>query len=178
LDLGDLSGVPGDIDDLCERVERMAKIATLTFKPNIELSETKESCVTDEEKEKLYANGIHENILANLYGPVFRFSECDFQVEYPDGSFISTDGSVRILLKPIYKLKHQMIMNIKWYNDNEGMSVTPTESCNIFAPERNQCFEYTIKADGAVSGQKRFVIEVSVHGRQTVMLMPIILLGR
>jgi len=177
LDLGDLMGsVAGNIDDLSKRTERIAKIATLTFRPDIEISESKETSITDEDRKALFSNGTQEAITANPNGPVFRFSDCDFELDY--SPFIKAGETVKIVLKvkPNGKQKHQTILNIKWYNDNEGFVIAPANRVSVFVGDPEP-LEFDITAGETVSGINRFVIEVTVTGRHTVMLIPVILLG-
>jgi len=172
--------LPENIDELSDRVERMAKIALLTFKPKIELSQTEETLVTDAEKNALFSNGMHKDILANLNGPMYRFSECDFRVEYTDGVFIKAGGSVRVMLKPQSKLKHPMVLHFKWYNENEGISIAPASCGSFFAGSVGvgmpSEIEFIISAEGQVADVNRFVLEITANGRHTVMLIPVVFL--
>ena len=181
LNAGDLRNLPEDIDNLSMRVEKFAKTVLLTWKPKIELSETKPTSISEEDKQILRSNGIHEKILSNLHGPTYRFSECDFQLEYPDGPFIQEGASVKIVIKPIPHFHPQTILNIKWYHDNENFTISPAANSSIFSgslgvgtPSR---LEYTITATGTVSKINRFAIEMTVDSRHTVMLIPVVLLS-
>jgi ADP-ribosylglycohydrolase len=177
LDVGDLMGaISGNIDDLSKRTERIAKIALLTFRPDIELSETKDTCITDEDKKSLMSNDAGKAITSNPNGPIYKFNECDFELDY--SPFIRTGESTKLTLKikTNGKAKHQTILNIKWYNDNEVFTISPSMFQSVFVGDPKP-LEYKITAEGAVPAVSRFVIEVTVSGRHTVMLIPIILLG-
>ena len=178
IDVFDVKHIPTTIDELTTRVERLSKIIMLTYRTDVELSERKATSVSQRELLKLADVKMGEKILRNPRGPVHECNLITCALDYKNGAYIRSGGTTRMILKISCKLRHELVLNIKWYKP-DGFSIKPTGAglmrCPAGGVESNP-YMFEIVAEGPVALINRFVIEITSPGRHTVALIPVVLL--
>ncbi len=180
LNLGELQGtLPADIDALAARVERQAKQVVLRYIPALELSEHKETDLSGFKTENLYSKAGGKPVYAGLDSCLFKYDFFDVELEYPQGPYIKDNTPQKLKVKISNRYRTPEYINIKWYLD-EGWSVTPSRSGKIFVGAWNENgvrVEFDITAVKAAGGVNRCVLELTVEGKHTIMLVPVVLLN-
>jgi len=178
IDLFDIKRIPKSIDELTARIERLAKIIMLTYRPDVELSSTKETKISLNEFDKLANVTLGEKILRNPYGPIIESGVITCALDYKSDGFIKAGGTAKISLRVGCKLKHDLLLRLKWYLP-EGFSIEPVSSGLLRCPGggvETLPYAFTIVAEGPVALINRFVIEFTSPGRHLVALVPVVLL--
>jgi hypothetical protein len=180
LNLGELQGqIPGDIDALTQRVENIAKQVVLRYCPSVEFSEIKATDLSDLNDKYLFSELNGKSIYRNLNGPIFKFDSFDVMVDYLEGPYVKNNLPKKISFKIQNKYKISESLNIKWYTD-EGWSISPANHGKVFVGSWTESQKEIVfdlskeKVDNAVT---RFVLELTIDGKHTVMLVPVILLN-
>jgi hypothetical protein len=159
-------------------VEKIACQVVLRYCSSIELSEIKPTDLSDLSKDSLYSVNKRESFYDAMKGPVYKFTFFDARLEYIDGPFLTGSKQKQIRLTIENKSNIQENINIKWYTD-DGWSVAPVKCAKIFAGtwfarQREMVFELSKEViDRPVN---RFTIELTIDGRHTAMLIPVVLL--
>ena len=181
LDICDLNGVPGDIYDLTRRVERLARAVTLLKCPGVTLSDTQATDLSGCTDESLMARCPAKTLYDNLLGPVFRGDMFDVAVSYPDGPYITDGQPAAVEVRILNKHAHALPLCLKWYADPEYV-IAPHRTGRFFKgkwwTDEGYVHRFTITAEQVPAGLCRFVLELTVEGRPTVMLIPIVLSNR
>ncbi|MCL2362934.1 MAG: ADP-ribosylglycohydrolase family protein [Defluviitaleaceae bacterium] len=189
LNLGELWPVPKDIMNLSERVEKLAHQVIAGYRLPVELSDQP----TDYDAEMvkgLFAGEKIKKIYDYSNGPVYKFDFFDVYVDYgEEGAVIDHEGTKKIRLKIFNTYSMPEMLNIRWY-PADGFEVQPAKEMRAFMQHNfthmmptdffhgTKEVEFELKAEGAVAATNRFVIEITVEGKATVMMVPIILLSR
>lgn len=176
IDLGDVREIPGSIDELAQRVERIAGQLTLRHAPG--LLGTEPSSATPEERTGLMASGeIIERLYCSLCGPVYRGELFEVRVDYSYGVRIHDGSPLRIRLVVAPRHRTPMVVGLKWYADPEW-HIGPTRSGRFYVGGANAAVverSFMISVDAVPQRINRFVVELTVEGRPTVMLVPVVL---
>ena len=178
IDVFEVRRVPATIDELTARVERLAKIIMLTYRPDVELSDTKATSVSARESNGLANVAVGEKILRNPYGPIHESGLITCAIDYETGAYIKAEGTARIALRVGCKLRHDLMLQLKWYTPR-GFKITPISTGMLLCPgggEETGPFVFDIEAKGPVGLINRFVIEFTSPGRHMAALVPIVLL--
>jgi len=183
LNLGELgyfgSDLPADIDQLTERVERIAKQVLLRNRQLIELSEDAATDLSDLKDSQLYSGSHGKSIFRNPGGPVYKFGSMDVMVDYVNGPVIMNNipKKIRLIIENRYKTPDSL--NIRWYTP-DGWSVSPAKEGKLFLEHAwlsdSKVSEFELCTENA-AGTNRFAIELTADGKHTVMLIPVILLS-
>jgi ADP-ribosylglycohydrolase len=185
LNLGELGGygeqLPGTIENLADRVYEITQQVILRNKLPIEISAHKETDLSDLEVGNLFSNRKYMSGFNHANGPVFRFDFYNITVDYCEGPVIknNTPKKINIILENKYKT--QEIINLHWYTPDEW-SVFPSTDGKIYVAqtvfaEHKKVVEFTILTEAVTKPENRFVVELTLEGRNTVMLVPIVLLN-
>ena len=178
IDTYDVKRIPTSIKELAARVERLAKIIMLTYRTDVNLSETEPTSVSKKELKKLANVPMGEKILRNPRGPIYESNIITCAIDYKNGAYIRPGGTTRVIIKVSCKLKHELVLNVKWYKPDD-FTIKPTASGLIRCPAagvESSPYMFEIIADGPVALVNRFVIEITSPGRHTVALVPVVLL--
>ena len=190
LNLGELgyfgSQLPATIEELTRRTEGIARQVLLRHGPSIEL------CEEPTDLSALDANSLKmgpdmppsvQRQMEGFYslgGPVYHSDFFDVALDYGAGPLVR-DGEPKIIklqIRNTYKV--QATINLHWYLP-EGWQVAPTADGVVFSLPRNLGapldVEFTLQAERVPRNVNRMVLELTVDGRPTVMLVPIILLN-
>ena len=171
----DVGRVPQDIDDLSNRVERIAKMTLLAFRPDVVLHETQATNIAKDETDKLF-NQAGNHILRNMHGPIYQSGFLNCLIEYPDGPVIRDGGKAKVNVRVGMNLQHGVMIHMKWYLP-EGFTISPYATGLINCPYESEPIEFIISAEGKVEAINRFVIELTAPGRHTVALFPVVLIN-
>lgn len=177
LNLGELQGqLPDNIDALTDRVERIAKEVTLRYCTYVEISDLKQTDISDLTDDKLVCLENKKSIYQNINGPIYKFDSFDILVDYVDGPYIKDEIKNRIKIKINNKYKVRESINIKWYLE-DGFEMSPSKEGKVFTVIGLTEIEFEFSKEKVDKNTNRFVLEITVDGKHTVMLVPIILLN-
>jgi len=177
IDIIDVKHIPRTIDELSIRVERIARIMLLTYRSDVCLS-ANATAVKPSDLYKLTDHDTGKKILRNMYGPVYENGLITCALDYKSDGYINPGGKAKILLRIGCKLKHNLLINVKWYLP-EGFSIKPVERGLIRVPgggKETTPYEFEIESGKSVEIINRFVIEITSPGRHTAALVPVVLL--
>jgi len=182
LNIGDLgyfgSMIPGTIDELTDRTETiMRKVAMHHCLPvGPPRNQTNAPAVSND---VLYAD---KKALTHMNTPANRFSYplYDVAVEYVSGVALVPGKTAKIRLTITNKYRIQAGFNIRWYSP-DGWKISPGPECKCYVGQSNwpnnvSCLEFELTPPDPATATSRFVIEITVDGRGTVMLVPVLLL--
>lgn len=182
LDLGDLGGVPADVDNLSERTERLARAVITRFKLPVQITEqpTDLSGLT---ADALKAGALREELHRAMRGPVYRFDRFTVAVDYgEDGPFLR-NGEPKGLHLHITNTYHlQSFVSLRWYTPGEGFwEISPGASGSLQVLPGHLGgpvdVAFTITAEEVTGPLQRAVVELTVPGWPQAMLVPITLLN-
>lgn len=180
LNLGDLQGlIPADIDVLAARVEKIARQVVLRYGQFVELSEIKATDLADLSEKQLFSETRGKSIYRSLNAPIYKFGNCDVIVDYLEGPYVKSASPKKVKLKIEGRFKTQESINIKWYND-EGWIIGPAKYGKVFIGgfgTENVEFEFELYSEKVHDFVNRFAVELTIEGKHTVMLIPIVLLN-
>jgi len=177
INIIDVKHIPQTIEELTTRVERLAKIVTLTYRPDIEISR-KPTTINLTDLDKLPNPELGAKLLRNMYGPIYENGLITCTLDYKSDGYIKPYGVAKILVRIGCKLKHDLLINIKWYMP-EGFTAKPVASGLLNCPGggiETAPYEFEIASHGPVEITNRFVIELTSPGRHTAALVPVVLL--
>lgn len=185
LNLGELgyfgNQLPQDVDNLTERIERIAKQVILKYNLPVDISQDIPSDLSDLKDEMLFAGPNGKSIYKNINGPTYSFDFFDVMVDYIDGSAVKDNTPKKIKLTIENKYKVQEMINIQWYTP-DNWCVQPSKSGKVFVGlsfvvDNKKEIEFELTADKVESKVNRFVVELTIDGRHTAMLIPVVLLN-
>ncbi len=183
LNLGDLghfgSRVPGDVDDLTRRTERMALQVLARNGDPVVLAES----VSDDgdlDAADLMAGPEREHLFRNPNGPIFRSRFFEVAVDYGAAPTVVSGQTktIRFTITNIYK--PQTNLHLRWYVP-EGWTVSPTPTGVVQSmPARMGApatLEFGLTTETVTQPMNRFALELTADGRPFVMLVPITLVN-
>ena len=184
LNLGELgyfgNQLPADIDDLARRTEQMARQVIMCYNLPVELAPEKATDLSDLKEAFLTADSTALALYENMSGPVFRFDFFDVAVDYAGSPLVRENEPKKIKLRIRNKYKVQENINIRWYAP-EGWTVNPGEGTVFVTPawfgKTSAEVEFTLAAEKIGQPLHRFVVELTLNGRPTAMLVPVTLLN-
>lgn len=180
LNLGEIKDhLPATIDALTERVEKIAWQVVLRHCHSIVLSNTEITDFSDFNTEQLYSHANSAALYRNINGPVYAFDSFDILIDYIDGPYIRDHTPVRIKCRITNKYKTPESLNIKWYAD-DGWLIAPSRNGKIFLGswhENEKVLTFELSSEKITGSTQRFALEITVEGKHTVMLVPIVLLN-
>jgi ADP-ribosylglycohydrolase len=181
LNLGELgyfgNMIPENIDVLTARVEHIAKQVIMKNSLPLELSENNPTDLLGLNTDLLYSSANGCNLYKNLYGPIFHFDFFDISVDYVDGVKAKNGVPKKIRLTIDNTYRTPATLNIHWYTP-ENWSVSPANTGKFFLSHwmiTDNTFDFELQSDFIENCEIRFVVEITVDGRHTVMLVPVML---
>jgi len=193
VDLGDLTShmnesynratrLPEDIDELTERTIKAAERTIYYYRIPIHISRSgkPESTKVDIDIEKLRSPKDLDYLYRSTKGPSFTFDTFDVMVEYVDGPFFAENRPTNVKLYVINKYKFQENLNISWYT-HPNCKVLPSSSCKVHIPHADLGnpeveLEFQLIVSDFYSPSVRSVVEITIDGKPTTLLVPILLL--
>jgi len=169
--------IPRTLNELTQRIERLAKIIMLTYRPDVELNH-KPTSVSLSDLDTLENPAMSEKILRNPHGPIIDSGLITCALDYKSGGYIKPGGTAKIAIRIGCKLKHDLLVYVKWYLP-DGFRLSPVASGLLRCPGggvETAPYEFEIISTGAVEITNRFVIELTSPGRHTVALVPVVLM--
>ncbi|MCL2528072.1 MAG: ADP-ribosylglycohydrolase family protein [Defluviitaleaceae bacterium] len=190
LNLGEIGwAIPQDINNLSQRVEKIANQVIAGHKLQVQLSPDQPANYKTSMKSDLHADDKTKAIYNYSNGTLHSFDFFDIYVDYgAEGAVISKDGSkkIRLVLRNTYRIPE--MLRISWYLA-DGFQVTPASTLWVHVPHDYTHFmpteyfngtkevEFELKTNTAAQAANRFVIEVIIEGKASVMLVPVVLLS-
>ena len=179
LDLGDLWSVPKTVDDLTDRTERLAMQVRLRHRSGLDITAapTDLSGVSDD---ALRAGADAAELYSRTRGPVYRSDICEVAIEYVGGPYARNSRPKTVRLS----IKNNRVVPVnaalRWYMP-DGWRVLPSQTGSVFltvgwAATRHD-MEFELICDKFEGESARFVVELTIDGRPTAMLVPVILLN-
>jgi hypothetical protein len=181
LNVGDIHWrVPKDIDNLSERTEKAARQVILRKRLPVKLREGA-SDLEKLDRKPLAAKDHGRSIYGDGMGPVYRFDFFDVRVDYGNDPLIKDGVPKNVRLQIINKYLVMENINVRWYTP-EGWRVLPSKTAKVFVPNSRfdstrRVFEFTIEAENVGAYANRCVVELTITGRPTAMLVPIVLIN-
>jgi hypothetical protein len=172
--------IPKDVDNLTERTEKMARQVILRKRLPVKLRDEATDLAKLDPK-SLSAKDHGQSIYGEGMGPVYRFDFFDVRVDYGNDPLIR-DGvpkTVKLHIRNKYLVMENL--NIRWYTP-EGWRVHPAKTAKVFVPnsrfdDTRRVFDFTIEADKLEAYANRCVVELTITGRPTAMLVPVVLVN-
>jgi ADP-ribosylglycohydrolase len=185
LNLGELgsygSQLPRDIYELTSRVEKLARRVIAEFDLPLLFVEDTPKDSTVETKANLLAKPNFLDVYRYSSGPVYRFDFYNIHVDYSDGPSIQTGKRKKLIFTVENTYKISEIMNVRWYTP-ERCHVFPSRQTRVFISHpwyegwRKQLY-FEIELELVEQNINRFVVEFTLEGRHTVMLVPVVLVN-
>jgi len=172
--------VPSDVDDLSERTERMARLMIQTKDLDLvidDVNATDFSGITDAD---LYAGSVKDELCNDMLSTKHKYDYYDVTVNYGETPAIKLNEmrEVKVTIENTHST--QANMKVKVYTP-EGLSVTPSDGCVFLnyggTGQEKKELVFEVTAERLESGINRFVVELTIDGRATIMLVPIALLN-
>ncbi len=193
LNLGELGGfgsqLPADVDVLTDRTVAIAQRMSLRhpkasgsrLRATMPMLSEAPTELSDLKPELLNGDKVREALFANMGRPVFRFQDFTVGVDYGAAGPLICDGqptTVKLHIHNHYKI--QANLNLHWYLP-EGWKVSPAADGALLSlpGQLGKPLDVTfrLEAPAVRSPMNRAVVELTIAGRPTVMLVPITLLN-
>lgn len=182
LNLGELgyygNQLPGDVEDLTNRTIRLARQVNERFSSNIQISDSPTD-VSDLIVETIMAGPDIEEIYSNRDAAIYKFDFFEITMDYGPEGPIARDGISKTIKIRIYnRYKVQANLGFHWYTP-ENWIVEPSKDCyRMSLPEHlgdSLELAYSITIPQITAPLVRAVFEITIAGRPTVMLVPVML---
>lgn len=183
LNLGELgyfgNQLPPDVDALTERTARIAQQVILRRGLPLEIS-SRATDLADASPDVLLAGDLAPTLYESMAGPVYHFDFFDVAVDYGAAPLIRNGApkTIRLRLRNTYKV--QANLNLRWYAP-DGWRVLPAPLATVLClPPRlgeQPVIEFQVETTGVDRPLSRLVVEITIDGRPTVMLVPIMLMN-
>ena len=188
LNLGELgyfgNQLPATIEELTERTETIARQVLLRHDQRVRLADS-ESDLSGLDDTRLMMDrpdrlAATQEAFYSLNGPVYSFDFFDVYVDYGDEPLVrdATPKAIRLQIRNRYKV--QARINVRWYLA-DGWEIAPAREGVVFSlpPNLGGPVEarFELCAERVSAAVNRMVVELTIDGRPTVMLVPIVLLN-
>ena len=182
LNLGELgyfgNQLPQDVDEMTRRTASVARQTILRHHLPVTLAAERPTDLTGLLPSALAPDPTLRRLLENMNGPVYRFDFFEIAVGYPSGPWLRDGVATPITLRIYNTYKVQANLELRWYTP-DGWRVEPARTGSLFSlpPGLGQPREVTfrVQVEQVTGTIQRAVIEFTVPGRSTVMLVPIVL---
>jgi len=172
--------VPSDVDELTDRTEKIARQMILARDLDLVIDDAAATDLSGVDEETLYGGAIMMELYSDMLSTNHSFDFFDVAVDYGESPLIKRGESRSFTLAISNKSNTQANMKVKCYVP-EGMSVTPPDGCCFlnYGGTGQEKKEITLEvlAERLEPGVNRLVVELTIDGRPTVMLVPITLLN-
>ena len=180
LDLGDIGwGIPKDVDNLTERTVQMAKQNLARNKS--ELISTDKTDLTDLDLKSLKCPDNGKQFNERLAMPAIDFDLLTVFVDYDNDPQIKPGVPKKLKFKLVNNSRLQLNLSCHWYLP-EGWTVSPSIDAYALSVPHHLWgkpveFEIELSTERVCRSMNRAVLEITIEGRPTVMLVPITLLN-
>lgn len=186
LNLGELGTfgdqVPQTVDELTERTVRLGRLLLLGRQAS-HLCSDEPTELSEAGAAALMAEDGGRSLWNDLEGTRFDFDFFRVHVDYGKQGPVIRDQQpkgIRVTIFNRYK-KIQANLTFHWYLPENGWRVEPaSDGYAVSYGWRSSgplVFEYTLTAERLTRSTNRAVLEITIEGRPTVMLVPIVLLN-
>ena len=144
---GELATIPGDIEELTKRVEKVAHQVISRFNLPVKLENDFPTDLTSMKTESLLADREMKDIYMHSNGPVYKFDFFNIYVDYLEGASIRSGvpKKLRLLIENTGRMPETL--NITWYTQ-DGWIILPSERSTIFISQSYQEFMPTCNVTG------------------------------
>jgi len=182
LNIGDLGNfgalIPKDVFNLSERTVNIAKQVTARNDCPVKISsgETDLSGLT---KESLYRGKNANYILSHFGGPVYKFDFFNIYIDYKGNPYIKENETkkIAVTIENTYRIPERV--NLRWHLP-EDFSISPSRRASSYIIHHDNggvvSFDFEIIAGERVENTNRLILEATVEGRSTCMLVPVVLI--
>jgi hypothetical protein len=181
LNNGDLSWlIPKDLNDLTNRTEKIANQVLRVNRTNMFLQPDKPTDIAGLSAEKLHHPNHGANIYRTMNATRFRFDFFAVEVDYGEGPYIRNNEpkTVTVAIRNEYRI--QANLSLHWYLP-KGWQITPAPDAALMSlPSplgKPLTLQFALQAESVERAMNRAVLELTIEGRPTVMLVPITLLN-
>ncbi|MFH1022285.1 MAG: ADP-ribosylglycohydrolase family protein [Planctomycetota bacterium] len=182
INVGDVGGhLPKTVDDLTERTARIAEQVLLRNRgARMSIAVDKATDLGDLDVGNLYSRDGGAEFYTSLNGPRFQFDFFTVEVDYGDAPFVRSNEPKKIRLTVRNTYLAQANISVHWYMP-EGWQVLPGADGVVQSLPRwlgePVTVEFTVQAEKVTRTMNRCVVEMTIEGRPTVMLVPITLMN-
>lgn len=181
INVGDISWiVPKNIDDLTNRTEKIANQVMRYNRTNMFMDADKPTDLKSLDRKKLYHSNHGADIYGNMNAMRFTFDFFNVQVDYAEGPFIRNNEPKQLTVTITNKYRVQANLTLHWYLP-KGWQIAPSADAalmSIHSPiGKPLVVQFTLQTEIVERSMNRAVLELTIEGRPTVMLVPITLLN-
>ena len=182
LNLGDLgyfgSQLPATVDNLTDRTIRIGR--RVLAKNGVKLAT--ENSANETRAESLKATDEGRSIWGGVNGPRYDFDFFSVHVDYGSDGPVIRNGQPKMVTVTIQnRYKAQGNLSLHWYLPEAGWQVSPSADgyalCLPWPSEKTLKFDYQFTAEHVTRSTNRAVLEITIEGRPTAMLVPLTLIN-
>jgi ADP-ribosylglycohydrolase len=182
LNLGELGyfgdQLPEDIHDMTRRTARIARQVLQRHNTKVQLADGQPTDLAILRVDDLLPDAQITRLLDNLGGPVYKFDFFEVAVDYASSPLIADNRPATVRLRIYNTYKIQAVLNVRWYLP-DGWSVSPAREGQVFSLPQHLGspleLVFQVQAAHVERGTNRAAVELTVDGRPTVMLVPVVL---
>jgi ADP-ribosylglycohydrolase len=184
LNLGDMScgkTLPQTVDELTERTARLAmQVMYRQKKPAMVISGQKATDLKDLDEGKLFSANSGAELYSAVNGNAFRFDFFTVEVDYGNAPLIRNGEPKELGITIRNKDRAQANFTLHWYLPAGWQVREGTEGTAQSLPAwlgKPTVLKYTLVAEKVERTLNRAVLEMTIEGRPTVMLVPVTLMN-
>jgi len=176
LNMGDLWDVPKTIDNLTERTAVVADSVIGYFDLPVQISD--DATVLDADLCKTLFPDTSD-LLENIGKIPYDFDLARAYVSYDNSPYIVENEANEVTITLYNKINQQFNLDIKVFAD-EGLTATPvagTVFLGTIGTEKKKSITLSFTVENLRVNELRAVVQITVKGRHTAMLIPVIFLN-
>jgi ADP-ribosylglycohydrolase len=184
LNLGELgyfgNQLPQTVDEMTDRTERIARQVLAHHRwSGVQIAEgaLTEADISVEELESVDGGA---SLYASMNGPTFRFAFFDVAIDYGEDPFIRDDEPKMLQVTVHNAYKTQANLSLHWYLPQDWEVSPAADGYTMSLPAYfgpPSTLSLAVRADRVTRTMNRCVLEITIEGRPTAMLVPITLLN-
>ncbi len=181
LDLGDIGWmIPKDVDNLTERTVKLAK-QNLLINNSEAMCSPEPTDISDLNTSSLKCHDNGKELIDRMRMPTFDFDLFTVFVDYGDAPVIKPGIPKKIIVRMAHTRSFQANLSFHWYMP-DGWAVSPSSDAYALSIQsglggKQLNLEFELSAMKLGKSMNRAVLEITIEGRPTVMLVPITLLN-
>jgi len=177
INAGDLFSLPRTVDELTDRtVAIMDKVVALSGRGTVSVSE-KPTDLAALKLDALKPSREFRVLDEGLNGPVFRSDFFTLTLDYGDGATIRSGEPKPLRVSVKSNFLCQANVALRWYLP-AGWQASPSEQGAFFIqPGTSRQITVTLSAEKIVQTANRAVLELTVAGVSSIMLIPVLLIN-
>ncbi len=181
LNLGELGyygdQLPATLDVLTDRVTRIAQQVILARNLPVTLVADCATAVPAEAVQALPAADAGLSVHGKAGRTEHTFDSFSVQVDYAGKAVVRPGEPKRLQIFIENRYRTPELLRVRWYGP-DGCTILPAHTATVFVPStppRSASLQVDVVLE-KVESTNRLVAEISVNGRSTVMLVPVVLL--